>query len=71
MRHILRHDGALLSPCPHCARKPQHVTRETHGSTHHHLECPNPHCGLSTGDHESFEDAKAEWEETGAEWDNH
>ena len=71
MKRIERHDGALLAPCPHCGKKPQHVTHNP-GSTNttHQLECTDFYCGLSTGTHDTFEDAKQEWEQLSIEWDN-
>jgi hypothetical protein len=62
MERILRHDGAMVPPCAHCGRKPRYVVTQSELPDMHRLECPNDECCLSTGEHNTLEEAQQEWE---------
>lgn len=61
---IERHDGLLLSPCPHCATKPKVV--ELLGGRK--IACPNPDCLLSTDYHWDVPSLLAEWDDIVLNW---
>lgn len=62
MEHIQRRDGVMVPPCAHCGRKPRYVVTQSELPDTHRLECPNDECCLSTGEHDTLEDAQQEWE---------